>query len=208
MSSRVMLWQHTVCFVFLAVCVFSRAGITEPLTRSYVDSRFDFSLRFPADAIVTVGHGTLDSSPVYNYDPITQTPAVVIELNPTSYKGTNLRSAGAYVALSNDSKIVSICTKAAEGEQSVSQPVKIAGVQFARFSVDDGGAGSLLHWTSHRALSGNTCYEIVEWFSWGNPSNYDPGAIREFDKKAIEKQLRAIRQSFEFRRRSFVSARN
>jgi hypothetical protein len=208
MSSRVMLWQHTLCYVFLATCVFSRAGIAEPSTRSYVDSRFDFSLRFPADAVVTAAHRTLDSSPVYNYDPITQTPAVVIELNPTSFKGTNLRSAGAYVALSNDSNIVSICTKAAEGEQRASQPVKIAGVQFARFSVEDGGAGTLLHWTSQRALRGNTCYEIVEWLSWGNPSNYDPGAIKEFDKKAIEKQLRAIRQSFEFRRRSLTSTRN
>jgi hypothetical protein len=199
--------RHTVCFVFLATCLFSRPGIADPSTRSYVDSRFRFSLRFPVDAIATVGHGTLDSSPVYNYDPITKTPAIVIELNPASFKGTNLGSAGVYVALSTDSNIVSTCTKAADGEQRASQPAKLDGVRFARFTVDDGGAGTLLHWTSHRAVRGDSCYEIVEWLSWGNIENYEPGAIKEFDKKKIENQLSAIRQSFKFRRRSFARAR-
>jgi hypothetical protein len=202
MIPRLMLWRHTVCFVFLATCMFSRPGIADPSTRSYVDSQLGFSLRFPTDAVVTVGQGTLDSSPVYNYDPITQTPAIVIELSPDSYKGTNLGSAGVYVGISNDPNIVSTCTDAVDGEQNASESVKLNGVRFARFSVDDGGAGTLLHWTSDRAVvRGNSCYEIVEWLSWGEIDNYDPGTIREFDKKIIENQLSAIRQSFKIRRR-------
>jgi hypothetical protein len=199
MISRLRLWRHTMCFVFLVTCVFTRSGMADPLTRLHVDSRLGFSVRFPADAVVTVGHGSISSSPVYNYDPITQTPAIVIELNPASYKGTNLASAGVYVAVSNDPNILPLCIKALDGEQRASQPVKRDGVQFASFTVNDGGAGTILHWASHRALIGHSCYEIVEWLSWGNTSNYEPGTIKEFDGKVIESQLGAIRQSFEFR---------
>ncbi|MEA3117356.1 MAG: hypothetical protein QOI13_626 [Paraburkholderia sp.] len=162
------------------------------------DSPLGFSFRLATDALVTVGRGTLASSPVYNYDPITHTPDAVIELNPASFQGTNLGSAGVYVAHSTDPNIVSNCTKAADGEQFVPQPVRLNGVQFAEFTVDDGGAGTLLHWTSHRAVRDKTCYEIVEWLSWGDFENYEPGKIKQFNKQDIETELRAITQSFEF----------
>lgn len=174
----------------LLTAALSPAIAADSPTKLYKD-RHGFSLRVPSTASVepnTQENGQLDLIP---------DAAVVVSLDPTPFKGTNLGDASLSVGVSKDPDIVAACGKgqAAQGEKPAGTAT-LGGVKFTRFTFEDAGAGNRYSSTIYRGISAGYCYELVEFLHWAAMDNFSPGAVKEFDRAKIESELNTIARSF------------
>ena len=177
--------------LILAITAFSPALATADLTTKVYRDRHGFSLRIPPTASVETDaqeNGQLDMIPE---------AAVVVSLDPNTFKGTNLGNASVSIGVSKDPDILAACGKGqvAQGEKTAGTAT-LGGVKFSRFTFEDAGAGNRYASTIFRGTSGGSCYEIVEFLHWAAIENFSPGAVKEFDRAGVEAELQTIARSF------------
>jgi hypothetical protein len=113
--------------------------------------------------------------------------------------GTNFAGATFTVGVSAESAEVSACTVAANGERALGT-MRINGRSFARFVLDDAGAGNRYRTRSYRTVRDGECYAVEYSIHSTNLANYDPKqGVRAFDETAVRNALDSIVKSFAFR---------
>jgi hypothetical protein len=176
--------------LLLAVLALSPAFAADLTAKLYKD-RHGFSLRVPMTANVEKDaqeNGQLDMIP---------DAAVVVSIDPNEFKGTNLGDASLSVGVSNDPTVVAACGtgQAAQGEKA-NGTATLGGIKFSRFTFEDAGVGNRYASTVYRGNASGSCYEIVEFLHWAALENFSPGAIKQFDRAAVEAELHTIARSF------------
>jgi hypothetical protein len=176
--------------VCLSLALWQPVSAADP-TSTYTDPQYGFSLHYPANARIETngqGDGQLE---------MTDTTAVVVTPNLAAFAGTNLGEASVAVGVGTNAATVTSCGSGAtaQGEKTAGS-VTLGGIKFARFTFEDAGAGNRYASTVYRAVSGGTCYEIVEFLHWAAIENFPPGKVKDFDRAKIDAVLHVITRSF------------
>ena len=127
----------------------------------------------------------------------TKNAAIQIYVSSTKFTGTNLGEAVVAVGVDGSTVAVAACQQAINGDQ-YQGVVTISGKDFSLFVGTDAGAGNLYDYRAYRRVQNGRCYEISEVLHSGNIYNYEPGAVKEFDKPYFSGILEKIATSFEF----------
>ena len=123
-----------------------------------------------------------------------------VSLATTSFFGTNLHEAYVEIGIDAnplDSNQVNKCLQPKDWEKSQGV-ITIGQKEFSSFVGNDAGAGNLYESQTYRRVQDGHCYEIAEVLHSSNIGNYEPGTIKEFDKKYFSAVLDKIATSFEF----------
>lgn len=132
-----------------------------------------------------------------NYLGATKTAVAQILISPSLFIGTNLHEAVVAIGIDTDPTIVASCQQAINGDQAQGF-VTISGKDFSLFTGTDAGAGNLYDYRDYRRAQNGKCYEITEVLHSSNIGNYEPGTIKEFNKKYFSGVLDKMATSFEF----------
>ncbi|HTQ14705.1 MAG TPA: hypothetical protein VMH86_12600 [Rhizomicrobium sp.] len=167
------------------LAAFAQAQAGGPGTVLYHDAAF--TIAYPRD-------WTLDRN--YTYDlgspPI---PGVAFTISATLTSGTNL---------SSDSKLsvehmLGACSAArflddAQDEKSVTD----AGRDWSVATAGDAAAGNRYEQTVYAIAHGKDCYGVRYFIHYAAIENFDPGSVKEFDRKALMAAFDSIRRSLSF----------
>ena len=127
-------------------------------------------------------------------------------LAPSMFAGTNLSEA--YVDVGIDAgpteigvnivqSILDKCQQPRDWEKNEGV-VTISGKDFSMFSGNDVGAGQLYESISYRRIENEHCYEITQVLHSSRIENYEPGAVKAFDKLYFSSILEKIAKTFQF----------
>lgn len=111
--------------------------------------------------------------------------------------GTNFSEAKFTVGVSSDKKAVDTCIK--NDGMNADVPVRINGIDFMQFALNDAAAGNRYDTVSYRTVFKNKCYAVETLVHYTNIGNYSPDqGIKEFDRGAIDQILENMVNSFIF----------
>jgi hypothetical protein len=130
-------------------------------------------------------------------DLLTGTPILRLDVTRNAFAGTNLSEASVIIGASPSAGVVSRCLKADLGERAVGERM-ISGVSFAVFEKTGAAAGNRYDTESYRAVHNNICYEIQEFIHATALENYEPDAVKPFDREGAVQALEAIIATFRF----------
>jgi hypothetical protein len=153
----------------------------------YDNQEYNFSFSYPEVDVFNPNTG-------YQY--VTNNSLARVDLPASAFAGTNLGEASFIVGASRDAKVVSACLKAAPEERGATSLEVINGTEMKVFSGSDPAAGNLYETTSYRAVKNGVCYEATLLLHSGNIYNYEPGAVKEFDRVKMMAGLTEILRTF------------
>ena len=115
-------------------------------------------------------------------------------------KGSNFQAAAFSVNELKEARSEAECLKVKESPPHV-RKVHTQIVNRMRFMVtetDSVAAGNLIDGYAYRSFHRNKCYELDIRIAFSNPANADPGTMKNFDPKAVQRQLKQVLDTFEF----------
>ena len=129
--------------------------------------------------------------------PVCDETAVACFLYNGDHEGTNLQAAGVSVNVLRDRKTEQDCNKIDTGQYPIKTET-INGIRFhygetGEVAAGNGGGGPV-----YRAFYQNVCFEVAAVTAWTNIGNYDPGEIKAFDSKELNKLLLRVVHTFRF----------
>lgn len=159
--------------------------VQQAATSTYATTTF--SVVYPADFMV-------DEAYAYQGVPNKPVPGVKFVIPGTMATGTNL-SSDSGVSIESLPRAKK-CTGDIYFYDNVrAESVNINGVVYSVASTTGAGAGNVYEETVY-ALSGSSPCTAVRYFiHYGNIGNYEPGAVREFDRTALLAEFDKIRDS-------------
>jgi hypothetical protein len=115
-------------------------------------------------------------------------------------KGTNFEAAAFSVNKLQQAKTEAECLRVEEPPPHwrSSHAETVNGVKFRVMHTDGVAMGNLTDSHVYRSFHRNNCYELGIRIAFSNPANFDPGAVRGFDQKLVQHDLKAVLETFEF----------
>lgn len=136
--------------------------------------------------------------PVCTYASLSKDATVACIAYPAeTLNGTNFEAA-AFTVNKLDEATADECLRVTEPHPATSHKEKVNGVPFDVFDVGGVAAGSLSAADAYRNFHQNRCYELDVRVAFGNITNFDPGTVKEFDYKAVDRALRSVLNTFKF----------
>lgn len=90
------------------------------------------------------------------------------------------------------------CLQVTEPHPATPHKETINGVTFDVFDASGVGLGNVLDADAYRSFHQNRCYELDVRVAFSNIANFDPGTVKEFDGKAVDRALRSVLNTFKF----------
>ncbi len=158
----------------------------------YTNTKNNYQFWYPATAAISYNQVAADT--------------VRVSLTSTMFTGTNLNEAyvevgvdvgPAEVGVNAKQSILDKCIQPRDWEK-YEGVITISGKDFSLFEGTDAGAGNLYESRSYRRVENSHCYEVTEVLHSGNIYNYEPGAVKAFDKPYFSGILDKIAKTFEF----------
>jgi|SRR5579859_3024278 len=113
-------------------------------------------------------------------------------LNGTNFQAAAFTVSQLHTATSDE------CLQVVEPHPATSHKETINGVTFDVFDAGGVGAGNALAADAYRSFHQNRCYELDLRVAFSNISNFDPGTVKEFDGKPVNRVLQSVLNSFKF----------
>lgn len=136
--------------------------------------------------------------PACSYASLTRDATVACIAYPAeTLNGTNFEAA-AFTVNKLDEATKDECAQVTEPHPATSHKVKINGETFDAFDVGGVAAGNLLIADAYRNFHQNRCYELDVRVAFVNIANFDPGTMKGFDYKAVDRALRSVLNTFKF----------
>jgi len=155
------------------------------LPQVYTNKDPEFSIRYPE------GY-TPDPAYVYQaLGPGREISGVKFTISPTLAQGTNL-SRDSYISVERIA--TSTCSAALFLDNVVPRNLTDGIVTYSFATTSGAGAGNLYE-EQVFALPKKGCTAVRYYIHSGNIGNYEPGAVREFDRRALLSQFDAIRKT-------------
>jgi hypothetical protein len=136
--------------------------------------------------------------PVCSYASLTKDATVACVAYPAeTLAGTNFEAAAFSVNRLDEPK-EDECLRVTEPHPSASHKVRINGETFDAFDVGGVAAGSFSAADAYRNFHQNRCYELDVRVAFLSMGALDPGTVKEFDYKAVDRALRSVLSTFKF----------
>lgn len=136
--------------------------------------------------------------PACSYASLTRDATVACIAYPAeTLNGTNFEVA-AFTVNKLDEGTADECGQVTEPHPATPHKVKINGETFDAFDVGGVAAGNLLVADAYRNFHQNRCYELDVRVAFVNIANFDPGTMKGFDYKAVDRALRSVLNTFKF----------
>ena len=154
---------------------------------TYSNETFGFSVSVPKGFTVNEAYLNQDLGPGR------EIPGVEFVIATSTAAGTNL-STDSHVAIEELSDVD--CTPSDFLDApSKSVSMAIAGNAFTVASSSGAGAGNFYEETVYVTQKESRCYAVRYFIHSGNIHNYDPGAVKEFDRESLVNSFDAITES-------------
>ncbi len=127
--------------------------------------------------------------------PLTQSPQVAIVLPEELFDGTNLIEAGVYMGVKAVADLPGFWEDPYGPLEEAAGNTDFAGLTWTTFTASEGAAGNTYDQRIYRTVSGDRCFEVVEFLHSGQIGAYEPGTVEEFDRAKFEGYLEAIVRS-------------
>ncbi len=164
----------------------------------FIDAANAFSFEHPKEYAVT-GHRGFTTEWAANATTSGLLRAIVRVPKEFQPK-TNFSDAKFTVGNSSDTRSVSGCLSAPEGNILSRSDVTINGTKFVRFVTGEAGAGNFYETTTYRTVQDeSSCFAVEYTIHSTNIANYptDQGIV-EYDKVKVRTELEGMAQSFRF----------
>lgn len=136
--------------------------------------------------------------PVCSYASLTKDATVACISYPAeTLTGTNFEAA-AFSVNKLDEATADECLQVTEPHPATSHKEKINGETFDVFDVGGVAAGSFLAADAYRNFHQNRCYELDLRVAFVSMGALDPGTVKEFDGKEVDRALRSVLNTFKF----------
>lgn len=164
-----------------------------PTVSTYHGATFQFS--YPKDM-------ALDATPIDIWKINTPHPGTVLAsltIPRTTQPKTNFSEAWLSVSSNTDTKALQECLIAVNMEGPVMSSQMINGIEFKKFSFNEGAAGNYYATTSYHTIHNSACYVVEYTIHSTNIDNYDPSqGITAFNAEAVTTPFESIVHSFTF----------
>lgn len=90
------------------------------------------------------------------------------------------------------------CLQVTEPHPATSRKEKVNGETFEVFDVGGVALGNVSDADAYRTFHQNRCYELGVRVAFSNIANFDPGTVKEFDGKAVDRALKSMLNTFKF----------
>jgi hypothetical protein len=187
-----------VAIALLIVLAYTKRSVTpmvsvtpEPedmsLPQVYSNSREGFALRLP------VGYTTDESYTYENLGPNEDIAGVKFTIPSITAEGTNL-SSDSYISIEQLPR-TNECAGSLFLEPRTTETITDGDITYSVARAGGAAAGNLYEETVYALPGTNPCVAVRYFIHYGNFANYPEGAVKEFDKTALLKELDAIRRS-------------
>ncbi|MDE2135596.1 MAG: hypothetical protein KGM97_00375 [Alphaproteobacteria bacterium] len=191
-----MTWSVPLCAALLLVALNdSRAGTMDSAWRSYTDAKYGFSISYPLG-------WKLDAKHVYDaLGPGKGIPGVAFVIPASMANGTNL-SSDSYIAVEL-MPAAPVCDFGRFLDYTdKSFAMTDAGRRYSYAEVGEGAAGNYYEQRIYALTDSRPCIGVRTFIHSTNIDNYDPGTVRQFDRKALLAQFDRIRRTLVLRPRA------
>jgi hypothetical protein len=115
-------------------------------------------------------------------------------------KGTTFQAGAFSVSELKEANTEAKCLKVEEPPPHVgkSRSETVNGVRFRVTETDGIATGNLMDGYVYRSFHRNKCYELDIRIASSNPAYADPGAMKNFDLRAVHRRLKQVLDTFEF----------
>ena len=164
------------------------------LSQTYHDGVVGFTLRYPADFMVTA---------TYTYSGLgakKTIPGIKFSIPTTTATGTNL-SAGSYISIEHLGTSTATCDAGAflrPGTHGSSTDIAENDVAFSFASSSDAAAGNRYEESVYAIPTSHPCLAIRTFIHYTALGNAASGTVKAFDRATLEKTFAAIRSSVTF----------
>ena len=157
-----------------------------PVTKTYTDSGYHFSVQYPAT-------WRLDRTARANTGPADTQLIIGFAVPDSLTNGTNLSRES---RISIETLTKGACSAARFLEDGAdTKTVRENGVRYSVGNFGDAGAGNYYEQTVYVRPDTKPCLAVRLFIHSTNIGNYDPGTIREFDRKTLDATFDNIRHS-------------
>ena len=122
---------------------------------------------------------------------------VCIAYPAETLNGTNFQAA-AFTVSQVHATTADECLQVTDPHPTTSHKETINGVTFDVFDASGVGLGNVLAADAYRSFHQNRCYELGVRVAFSNIANFDPGTVKEFDGKAVNRALQSMLNTFKF----------
>ena len=190
--------QMLLCLLVLhAVSAAAVAMATSTRWQTHSDPEYGFRIDYPADMKFYSGHPDYKETQL-SYIPICDRATVAcFEYSGHEYDGTNFEAAGVSVNVLRDLRTEEDCNKI----DLASHPTKVEtihGVKFHYAIAGEAGLGNVKGGPTYRAFHENVCFEVSLAVAEAGIGDFDPGTVKAFDSKKIDRVLDEMVHTFRF----------
>jgi len=167
--------------------VISQSATPTDTPKPYISTLFNFTIT-PQPGF-TLQEAYLNQT----LGPGREIPGIAFQVPEQLTKGTNL-SADSYIAVEKLPDVDCEPGSFLDSATSV-ETVAIGTNTFVKSSASDAGAGNLYIDTVYVVGKGDACYSVRTVEHTTNILNYEPGTVKEYDRKALQKDFIAMIES-------------
>lgn len=166
--------------------------------QTYRSPEFGFTISYPNNITFYSGRPDYKEISLLSYSPVCDLSTVACFIyNGTEYAGTNFKAAGLSVNVLRDRRTAEECDRIDTG----SYPVRTKTINGIHFHYGMTGEGSLGHWKgglAYRTFHKNVCFEVAVGIATTSIGVYEPGTMKEFDSRKLDKEFDQIVQTLSF----------
>jgi hypothetical protein len=162
----------------------------------YRSPDYGFTIAYPASLSFYPGHPDLRETQL-SMIPVCDVTTVACFLYNGNHEGTNLQAAGVSVNVLRDRKTEQDCNNIDTGQYPIKTEA-INGINFHYGETGEVAAGNDGGGPVYRAFYQNVCFEVAAITAWTNIGGNNPGDIKAFDSKVLDKLLLSVVHTFRF----------